>query len=75
MKRYLPLFHRQERRGHAAAFVGGLLSGLERKTAEPIAAQADIPRKNLQMFVDQGVWDDEAVTSEMRRHVAQLCDR
>ena len=71
LKRYLPLFYRQEQRGHAAAFVRGLLSGLERKSVEPIAAQAGIPRKNLQMFVGQGAWDDEAVTSEMRQHVAE----
>jgi SRSO17 transposase len=71
LKRYLPLFYRQEQRGHAAAFVRGLLSGLERKSVEPIAAQAGIPRKNLQMFVGQGAWDDETVTSEMRQHVAQ----
>jgi SRSO17 transposase len=71
LKRYLPLFYRQEQRGHAAAFVRGLLSGLERKSVEPIAAQAAIPRKNLQMFVGQGAWDDESVTAEMRREVAQ----
>lgn len=71
LKRYLPRFYRQEQRGHAAAFVRGLLSGLERKSVEPIARQAGIPRKNLQMFVGQGAWDDEAVTSEMRRHVAE----
>ena len=28
LKRYLPLFYRQEQRGHAGAFVRGLLSGL-----------------------------------------------
>jgi len=71
LNRYLPLFYREEQRGHASAFVRGLLSGLERKSVEPIARQAGIPRKNLQMFVGQGAWDDEAVTSEMRRHVAQ----
>ncbi|WP_435005574.1 IS701 family transposase (plasmid) [Tundrisphaera lichenicola] len=71
LKRYLPCFYREEQRGHAAAFVRGLLSGLERKSVEPIARQAGIPRKNLQMFVGQGAWDDEAVTSEMRRHVAE----
>ena len=71
LKRYLPLFHRQEQRGHAAAFLQGLLSGLQRKSVEPIARQAGIPRKNLQMFVGQGAWDDEAVAAEMRRHVAE----
>ncbi len=71
LHRYLPLFYREEQRGHASAFVRGLLSGLERKSVEPVARQAGIPRKNLQMFVGQGAWDDEAVISEMRGHVAQ----
>ena len=71
LRRYLPRFYREEQRGHAAAFLRGLLSGLDRKSVEPIARQAGIPRKNLQMFVGQGAWDDEAVTAEMRRHVAE----
>jgi SRSO17 transposase len=71
LKRYLPLSYRQEQRGHAAAFVRGLLSGLERKRAEPIAYQADIPRKDLQYFVGCGAWDDEAVMAELRRHVRE----
>jgi hypothetical protein len=32
------LFYRVEQRGHAGAFVRGLLSGLPRKSMEPIAA-------------------------------------
>jgi SRSO17 transposase len=71
LKRYLPLFYRDEQRGHAAAFVRGLLSGLPRKSIEPIAAQADVPRKNLELFVGAGVWDDEKVMSELRRHVRE----
>ena len=75
LRRYLPLFRRSEQRGHLAAFVRGLLSGLERKSVEPIARQAGIPRKNLQMFVGQGAWDDDAVMAELRRDVAaQLGD-
>jgi SRSO17 transposase len=72
LKRYLPAFGRQEQRDHAAAFVRGLLSGLPRKSVEPIARQAGIPRKNLQMFVGQGAWDDESIASEMRGHVAEV---
>jgi SRSO17 transposase len=71
LARYLPRFYRQEQRGHAAAFVRGLLSGLERKSAEPIAAQAGIPRKNLQYFVGCGIWEDEAVMAELRTHVRE----
>lgn len=71
LRRYLPLFARQEQRGHADAFVRGLLSGLRRKSIEPIAAQAGIARKNLQYFVGAGAWDDEAVGAELRRHVVE----
>ncbi len=69
LKRYLPLFYREEQRGHAGAFVRGLLSGLQRKSVEPIAAQAGVPRKDLQFFVGCGGWDDEKVMAELRRHV------
>jgi SRSO17 transposase len=71
LRRYLPLFYRAEHRGHAAAFVRGLLSGLERKSAEPIAYRAGIPRKDLQYFVGCGAWDDEKVMAELRRHVRE----
>jgi SRSO17 transposase len=71
LRRYLPLFYRREQRGHAAAFVRGLLSGLERKSVEPIAAQAGVPRKDLQYFVGCGGWDDDKVMAEVRRHVRE----
>src|SRR5687768_9683451 len=72
LKRYLPLFYRQEQRGHAAAYVRGLLSGLERKSAEPIANRAGIPRKDLQYFAGGGAWDDEKVMAEIRTHVREV---
>jgi SRSO17 transposase len=71
LQRYLPLFYREEQRQHAAIVVRGLLSDLERKTAEPIARQAGVPRKNTQYFVGCGLWDDEAVTAEARTHVRE----
>src|SRR5205085_11165374 len=57
---------------HDLARVGlqGKLSGLQRKTSEPIASQAGRPRKPVQHFVGAGRWDDEAVMAELRRHVA-----
>jgi hypothetical protein len=39
LQRYLPLFYRVEHRHHASTVIHGLLSGLERKTCEPIASQ------------------------------------
>jgi SRSO17 transposase len=71
LQRYLPLFYRQEQRQLATVAIQGRLSGLERKTSEPIAYQAGRHRKPLQHFVGAGCWDDEAVLAELRRHVAQ----
>ena len=70
LQRYLPLFYRDEQRQLATVVIQGRLSGLERKTCEPIAYLADRPRKPVQHFVGAGAWDDEAVQAELRRHVA-----
>ncbi len=71
MKRYVPLFYRKEQGHNARIVVEGLLSGLERKTAEPIAREHGVPRKPIQFFVGSGKWDDEAVMAEVRRHVVE----
>src|SRR4051794_12644923 len=61
LARYLPLFSRSEQRDHAATVLRGKLSGLDRKTSEPIANRAGLPRKPIQSFLGWGAWDDEAV--------------
>jgi SRSO17 transposase len=71
LERYLPCFYRREQRAHARLIIEGKLSGLERKTSEPIANQAGVHRKPIQVFVGNGGWDDAAVMSELRRHVAE----
>src|SRR5438128_3295915 len=71
LQRYLPLFYRDEQRELATVVIQGRLSGLERKTSEPIAYLADRPRKPVQHFVGAGTWDDEAVQAELRHHVAE----
>lgn len=71
LERYVPLFYREEQREHARLAIEGRLSGLERKTTEPIAHQGGIPRRNLQRFVGAGQWDDEGVMAEARRHVSE----
>ncbi len=58
--RYLPRFYRAEQRRTAALVLRGRLGGLERKTCEPIAIEADVPRKPVQFFVGTGKWDDES---------------
>lgn len=70
-QRYLPLFHRTEQRQHALTILQGKLTGLQRKTTEPIATQARLKRRPLQLFVGAGAWDDRAVLDELRRHVAE----
>ena len=69
--RYLPLFDRREQRENAVIVIEGLLSGLERKTCEPIAREHDVHRKPIQSFVGSSTWDDEAVMAELRRHVKE----
>jgi SRSO17 transposase len=71
LQRYLPKFYRTEQRENATLVIRGLLSGLERKTCEPIAIEAGLPRKPIQFFVGAGKWDDEAVTAELRQDVRE----
>jgi SRSO17 transposase len=71
LQRYLPRFYRAEQRQNAATVIRGLLSGLERKTCEPIAIEAGLARKPIQFFVGAGKWDDEAVMAELRVHVRE----
>lgn len=71
LQRYLPLFYRAEQREHAKVVVQGRLSHLQRKTCEPIAREAGVERKPIQLFVGGGKWDDDAVMSEMRSHVTE----
>jgi SRSO17 transposase len=67
--RYLPHFHRQDQRGHALTILRGKLTGLQRKTTEPLATQAGQKRRPLQLFVGAGGWNDQAVRAELRAHV------
>ena len=71
LERYLPRFYRSEQRATAALVIRGRLGGLERKTSEPIAIEAGLPRKPIQFFVGSGKWDDEAVMAELRQHVRE----
>jgi SRSO17 transposase len=71
LRRYLPKFYRTEQRQNATLVIRGLLSGLERKTCEPIAIEAGLARKPIQFFVGSGKWDDEAVMLELRAHVRE----
>ena len=75
LQRYLPRFYRFEQRTNAALVVRGLVSGLQRKTCEPIAVEAGVRRKPVQNFVGAGSWDDEAVMAEHRLSRAMFACR
>jgi SRSO17 transposase len=49
----------------------GLISGLERKSIEPIANAHDLYRRPLQHFVGAGKWRDLKLRVEMRAHIVQ----
>jgi SRSO17 transposase len=69
LQRYLPFFYRDEQRQHAEVILQGKLTGLQRKTTEPIAIDVGLKRRPLQHFVGAGGWNDDAVLAELRRHV------
>ncbi len=71
VQRYLPRFARKEQRCHAQTILQGKLTGLQRKTTEPIAHQAGLKRRPLQLFVGAGQWNDRAVLNELHDHVAE----
>src|SRR3954452_5771683 len=71
LQRYLPRFYRAEQRTHATLVIRGLLSGLQRKTCEPIAVEAGVHRKPVQNFVGAGGWDCEAVMAAYGAHVRE----
>lgn len=64
MNRFESCFHRSEQTYNVNVYVKGLLSNLERKSAEPIALEyIENPRgaRNLQFFMKDAKWDDEGV--------------
>ena len=68
---YLPYFGRTEVRETAEQFVGGLLSGIPRKSAEPIAEIFGRDRKSFQRFVGTAPWKDEPIRDAMKKDIAQ----
>jgi SRSO17 transposase len=61
---YTPTF------AHLGVYCRGLLSNLERKTAEPIALAAGVPVRTLQEFLRDHAWDHDRVRDLLQRHVA-----
>lgn len=64
------LAHSQQRR-HAAEYMTGLLSKLERKTGEAIAYLHDQDRQGLQKFIGEAPWDHKPLLATLARQVGE----
>lgn len=64
-------FGRQEGRNLLWVYVQGLLSGLQRKTAEAIALQFGTAPRTLQRFLESIKWDEERMRDRCQQIVAQ----
>ena len=58
-----------EQRRHAAEYLAGLLSGLERKTGEGIAYLHDQERQGLQKFLGHVPWEHRPLLATLARQV------
>lgn len=67
---YRKLFGRSENGEHAERYIKGRYKADGRRTTEPIARQAKVPRRSLQQFVGAGPWDDRVVRKQLQQEVA-----
>ena len=58
-------------REHAADYVSGLVSDLEKKNVESIAYRHDQDRRNLQHFIGGAEWEHQPLFRELARQVGQ----
>lgn len=68
---FAALLSRAEQRTHAADYVTGLMSDLERKNVESIAYRHDQDRAPLQHFIGCAVWDHRPLLMELARQVGE----
>lgn len=52
---------------HFRHYTRGLLTDLERKTAEPLALEAGVPARNLQQFLKACVWNEAGLVDAVQR--------
>jgi len=63
-------FSRPAGRFMLAAYVRGLLSNIQRKNAEAIARDQNVPPRTLQRFLESIVWDEGLLRDECQRLIA-----
>jgi SRSO17 transposase len=64
-------FGRVEPRAHLRTYVAGQLSGLPRKSAEPIALAAGVPPRTLRLSLAGGTWRHGRMRDRLRHVVAR----
>ena len=70
--RLAPIFGRRELKATASAFLGGLLSGVARKTGWQMAEQAGFDRPNrIQSLLGRSIWDEDALRDDVRAYVIE----
>jgi SRSO17 transposase len=73
LRRYAPLFGRDEAQDHANRFVQGLLLGGDRRSVENIAEAIDgCVVRSLQKFIAQSPWSGDDLVEELQRHVTEV---
>jgi SRSO17 transposase len=65
------LLRRSAQREHAADYVAGLVSDLDRKNVESIAYRHDQDRRNLQHFIGSAQWGYQPLFTELARQAGQ----
>jgi SRSO17 transposase len=64
-------FGRVEPRAHLRTYVAGQLSGLPRKSVEPIALAAGVPPRTLQQFLSDAKWQQGMMRDRLQQLVAR----
>lgn len=71
LRRYRGCFLQDRTARHLDTYCHGLLSGLARKTAEPVAREAGTAVRTLQAFLTTARWDHELARDTLQRHLAE----
>lgn len=74
LSRFHDCFSRKEQRESLRVLVRGQLSGLERKSLEPIALEFGVPPRNLQQFMSQAGWDHDGVRKKTHEIIREEFD-
>ena len=71
LKQFDDCFYRCQPRGHLKSYVRGQVSGLQRKSAEPMALLAKTPPRTLQRFLSYVHWDEHRLRDRIQWIVAR----